>query len=355
MLTSLHYGIFSNNAYNSSLDRRCLIGLGAKDIHIFSSWTEAEEAMDIRSIDFALVDESVEDASYVECIDRLKRVSEKTVPVMIVTGDRRKEAVMDGIAVGCGGYVLRPYSLDTLGKHLRSALRSVTPDEIEQEMLGDALDLVSMGQFDEALESLEELVEDDNPANNYFNKGMKYLAEEKFGKAMIAFNKVIAMNEMYAEAYRGMAEAYKGKGDMEKYQEYLNKAGDIFAAQDKMDEARQVFVEILQNEPDAINPFNRLGVKLRKDGDYSGAIRAYHQACELTPDDANLYYNMSRAYVFAGEFEAALTYVKKCLELDPGMDHAQELKVKVEKKCDNTLDRAPLQDMSGRVLIDIDD
>lgn len=355
MLSSIRYGIFSNNVYNSSLDRRCLMGLGAKNVDVFPSWTDAEEAMDIVSIDFALVDESVADASCIQCIDRLKRVSERPVPVMIVTGDRRKEAVMDGIAVGCGGYVLRPYSVDTLSRHLRAALNSVNMDEVEQEMLEDALDLVSMGQFDEALESLEELVEDENPANDYFKKGMKFLSEEKFGKAIIAFNKVIAMNQMYAEAYKGMAEAHKGKGNQEKYQEYLNKAADVYAAQDRMDEAKQVFVEILQNEPDAVNPFNRLGVKLRKEGDYEGAIRAYHQASELTPDDANLYYNMARAYVFAGECHDALEYVNKSIELDPEMEHARDLREQIAKQCRSAVDRAPMTDLSGRVLIDIDD
>ncbi|WP_247648321.1 tetratricopeptide repeat protein [Pseudodesulfovibrio sp. zrk46] len=354
MLDSLRYGIFSNNSHNISLDRRCLIGLGAKDICVYPSWTEAEAGFQLRDIDFALVDEKLEDTDAIQCIDRLKRVSSRNVPVVIITNDRRREAVLDSIAVGCGGYVLRPYSIDTLSRHLRAASSSISPDEIEQEMLSDALGLVSAGQFDEALESLEELVEEENPATKYFERGMRYLAEEKYGKAIIAFNKVIAINEMYAEAYKGMAEAHKGKGDMEKYQEYLTKAGDVFAIQDRLDEAKQVFVEILQNEPDAVNPFNRLGVKLRKQGDYKGAIRAYHQAAELTPDDPNLYYNMARAYGFNGDNENALKYAEKSIELDPKMEHAQALRDQIAKKSKNVIDKAPKTDMSGRVLIDLD-
>jgi len=355
MLDSLRYGIFSNNSYNISLDRRCLLGLGAKEICVYPSWVEAEAGFEIRDIDFALVDDKLEDSTGMECIDRLKRVSSRTVPVVVITNERRREAVLDSIAVGCGGYVLRPYSLETLGKHLRAASSSIMPGEIEQEMLTDALGLVSAGQFDEALESLEELVEDENPATDYFNRGMRYLSEEKFGKAIISFNKVIAINEMYAEAYKGMADAHKGKGNMKKYQEFLSKAGDVYAAQDRLDEAKQVFVEILQNEPDAINPFNRLGVNLRKEGDYSGAIRAYHQACELTPDDANLYYNMARAYVFAEDSKSALKYVSKSIELDPNMEHALKLRDQVAKKCEINLDSRPKKDMSGRVLIDVDE
>lgn len=352
MLEDLRCGVFSDNEYNISLDRRCLISLGAQKVSVFTSWGDAKPEVQDNGIDFALIDETLQDLSSLECIDHLKRVSDKAVPVIVITNDRRKETVLDSIAAGCGGYVLRPYSLNTLSRHLRAASKSITPDEIEQEMLTEAKDLVEQGQFDDALECFEELVEETNPANDYFAKGMRYLSEEKYGKAIIAFNKVIAINEMYAEAYKGMAQAHKGKGNMDKYQEFLSKAGDIYAAQDKLDEAKQVFIEILQNEPDAVNPFNRLGVNLRKEGDYEGAIRAYHQACELTPDDANLYYNMARAYLFAGNPEQALVHVQKSLQFDPSMEHAANLREKITKQHYAGDISKGAKDMSGRVLID---
>lgn len=355
-LRSERYGIFSDNPHNLSLDKRCLLKMGAKDVDVFSSWAEAEEAFETAEIDFALVDERVRDASCFECIERLRRYSSKPMPVVVVTNDRRRDTVLDSIAVGCGGYVLRPYSMETLSRHLRAASSSSQPDEIEREMLMEGLDLVTAGQFDEALETLEELVEDENPALEYFNKGMKFLSEEKYGKAIAAFNKAIAINEMYAEAYKGMADAYKGKGNDEKYQSCLSKAGDIYAIQGKLDQAKQIFIEILQNEPDAVNPFNRLGMNLRKEGDYEGAIRAYHQACELTPDDANLYYNMARAYVFSGDCASALDCINRSISLDPDMEHAHVLRNQIQRKCEIPAREKETghKDMSGRVLIDLD-
>lgn len=352
MLEDLRCGVFSDNEYNISLDRRCLINLGAQRVSVFTSWGDAKLDVQANGVDFALVDEKLQDVDSIECIGHLRRMATKAMPVIVITNDRRKDAVLDAIAVGCGGYVLRPYSLNTLSRHLKAATHSITPDEIEQEMLSEANDLVEQGQFDDALECFEELVEEENPANDYFAKGMRYLAEEKYGKAIIAFNKVIAINEMYAEAYKGMAQAHKGKGNADKYQEFLTKAGDVYAIQDKLDEAKQVFIEILQNEPDAVNPFNRLGVNLRKEGDYEGAIRAYHQACELTPGDANLYYNMARAYLFAGNPEEALAHVEKSLQFDPEMEHAANLREKITKKHDFGPISKGAKDMSGRVLID---
>ncbi len=94
---------------------------------------------------------------------------------------------------------------------------------------------------------------------------------------------------------------------------------------------KELFVEILQNEPDAVNPFNRLGVKLRKDGDYQGAIKAYHQACTFTPNDANLYYNMARAYTYAKEYESALNYTELSLRLDSSLEPARSLHTQIVK------------------------
>lgn len=336
MLDELRYGIFSNDSTNISNDRLTLVGLGASNINVYSAWESAVEALKDRAIDVALVDDSLHDSSGADFVRKLKRHASRALPVIMVTKDQRKDSVLDSISAGCGGYVLRPYSMDTLKRHLFSAYMSATPDEIEQELLDASWDLVATGSFDEAIEGFEELVEElveaeKNPAEEYFEKGLNFLSQEKFGKAIIAFNKAIAMNEMYAEAYKGMADAYKGKGDMANYQEYLTKAADIYAVQDSLDDVKALFIEILQNEPEALNPFNRLGVKLRKEGDYNGAIKAYHQACTFTPNDPNLYYNMSRAYTYDKDFESALNYTELCLRLDPNHEPAKALHQQIIK------------------------
>ena len=336
MLEELRYGIFSNNSKHISNDRLTLVGLGASDIYVYSTWDNAISALENGEIDVALVDESLHDTSGADCVRRMRRHAMRSLPVIMVTPDQRKESVLDSIAAGVGGYVLRPYSMETLKRHVFAAYMSASPDEIEKELLNSSWDLVANGSFDEAIDSFSEIIDEvteagKSPAEEYFDKGLNFLSQEKFGKAIIAFNKAIALNEMYAEAYKGMADAYKGKGDMGNYQDYLNKAADIYAVQDKLDNVKELFVEILQNEPNAVNPFNRLGVKLRKDGDYQGAIKAYHQACTFTPNDANLYYNMARAYTYAKEYESALNYTELSLRLDSSLEPARSLHKQIVK------------------------
>ena len=47
----------------------------------------------------------------------------------------------------------------------------------------------------------------------YLNLGMKYLAEEKYDEAVLAFEKVIGIDPKRFEAYEGMADAYEGERD----------------------------------------------------------------------------------------------------------------------------------------------
>ncbi|WP_320170796.1 tetratricopeptide repeat protein [Maridesulfovibrio sp.] len=330
MFENLRYGIFSNNSKHVSNDRLALVGLGATEISVYSSWEKASAGLKENAIDVALVDEDLHDINGFACLKNLKRQASRSLPVIMVTTDQRKDSVLNAISGGCGGYVLRPYSMETMKRHLYAAYMSATPDEIERELLSASWEMVSNGSFDEAITGFEEIVEElaeaqKNPAEEYFEKGLNYLSQEKYGKAIIAFNKAIALNEMYAEAYKGMADAYKGKGDMDNYQEFLTRAADIYAIQDNLDNVKELFIEILQNEPEAVNPFNRLGVKLRKEGDYNGAIRAYHQACTFTPNDANLYYNMARAYTYSKDYESALNYTELSLRLDSSLEPAKAL------------------------------
>ncbi|WP_319761769.1 tetratricopeptide repeat protein [Maridesulfovibrio sp.] len=357
MLEELRYGIFSNNSTHISNDRLTLVGLGASNIYVYSKWDKAVDALQNGDIDVALVDESINNSSGAECVKELRRHATRSLPMIMVTEDKRKESVLNSIAAGVGGYVLRPYSMETLKRHLFAAYMSASPDEIEQELLNSSWDLVANGSFDEAIDSFSEIIEevaeaDKNPAEEYFDKGLNFLSQEKFGKAIIAFNKAIALNEMYAEAYKGMADAYKGKGDMDSYQDYLTKAADIYAVQDNLDNVKELFIEIIQNEPDAVNPFNRLGVKLRKDGDYQGAIRAYHQACTFTPNDANLYYNMARAYTYAKDFESALNYTELSLRLDSSLEPSKSLHSQIVKMLEKQRKEAPEQEERPKVTID---
>ena len=66
-------------------------------------------------------------------------------------------------------------------------------------------------------DSLEELL----------SLGQKYLTEENYEEAVVAFEKAIAADEKSVEAYIGLADAYAGQGEMEKAAGVLDKGYEI--------------------------------------------------------------------------------------------------------------------------------
>ena len=78
-------------------------------------------------------------------------------------------------------------------------------------------------------------------------------------------------------------------------------------------------------ESEAPNPFNSLGVQLRRKGDHAGAVKAYKRALELTPDDENVYFNLAKAFVFTNNKESAETNLRKALSLNGEFDEARAM------------------------------
>ncbi|GAB6037034.1 hypothetical protein JCM15519_15930 [Fundidesulfovibrio butyratiphilus] len=314
--SSLSVAVLSRDPNHLSLDKGILVRMRFQDVRVYSSLGKSLDYLRSGQANIALIDASLTDMDGIECLRRI--VSDRRLPVkalVMVTSQCAQDFVMAAVSAGCSGYVIRPYSLDTLEKHMRASWNSLSPGEIEEEMLHSATEALLRQDYDLAIEEFEEVVEEKNDALKYFNLGMEYLRANSFGKAILAFNKALALNALYAEAHRGLAYAHKGKGDDSAYKEHLKHAADLFAMQDKLNELKEVFVEILKDDPAAVNPYNTLGVKLRRGGDYLGALHAYNQALKLTPEDENLHYNIAKAYLYSGDKKKALFHLRQAVVL----------------------------------------
>ncbi|MBI4804748.1 MAG: tetratricopeptide repeat protein [Desulfovibrio sp.] len=322
----LSVAVLSGNAHHSSIDRGILTRMLFQNVRAYPSLDKSMQHLRAGQANIALIDSQLSDMDGLECLRRISKDQTLAVKALVmVTSECNREYVMDAVSAGCSGYVIRPYSQETIEKHIRSAWNSLSAGEIEEEMLDNAKEALRNGDFDTAIDGFEEVVAEENEALKYFNMGMDYLRAKSFGRAIIAFNKAVALNELYAEAYRGLAYANKGKGNDEAYQAHLKRAADLFAMQDKLKELKEVFVEILKDDPEAVNPYNSLGVKLRRSGDYLGAIHAYTQALEVTPQDENLHYNIAKAHIFGNENGKALDHLNKALTIRSDFQEAANL------------------------------
>ena len=303
------------------------------DVHsifLFDSANQGLEHLKKNNVDLILCDSDLQDMEGLQFLQQIRCQTEIcSLPVIMVTPENRRNKVLDAIAAGCNGYVLRPYSEKTFERHINAARQVEQIYEIENEQLAEAKDLVSRGEFDEGLELYSDLVAMEDEAQKYYDLGCQHLVDQKYGKAIIAFKRAIKINELFAEAYSGMANAYKGKGDIESYKQYLKKAADIHAQFDRLEKTKELFIEILKHDKDSVNPYNTLGVSLRKKGDYDGAVHAYKQGLKIT-DDENIKYNLSKALYYKGDREQALAVLNEALEKRPDFVEARTFKEQLE-------------------------
>ncbi|NJB67852.1 tetratricopeptide (TPR) repeat protein [Desulfobaculum xiamenense] len=289
----------------------------------FSSGEEALAVLGGEDVDIVICDTRLADMDGTHFIRILRQIPRfRTTPVMMVTTENAKNAVLDAISSGCTGYVLRPYSFETFQRHIVMAQQLQRFSEIEVEQLKAAQDMVAQGDFDDAIEEFEEILTLQDEAQKYYDMGCDYLFRQKFGKAIVSFNKALKINDLFAEAYHGLAQAYMGKGDSEKYKNYMQKAAEVHAQFDRMEEAKTLFIEILKHDVRAPNPYNTLGVRLRRNGDYPGAVHAYKRALELTPDDENVHYNLAKAFHYMGDREKATTELIDALQCNSDFPEA---------------------------------
>ena len=324
--TPIHFervAILSKSEDNLRRDRVSFKDFKPKTIFTFTSGAEAVAALDKEAVDLVLCDSELADMDGCKFIRILRQKPQHhDTPVVMVTVVAQKNAVLDAIAAGCTGYVLRPYSPETFNRHMTMAGQLSRFSEIEEEQLANAKEMVAQGSFDDAIEEFEEILTLQDEAQKYYDMGCDYLYQQKYGKAIIAFNKAIKLNDLFAEAYQGLAEAYKGKGNPDKCKDYLQRAAEIHAQFDRMEEAKSLFIEVLKYDAEAPNPYNTLGVKLRRTGDYPGAIHAYRRAIELSPTDENVFFNLSKALYYMGDKKQAVDKLTTALSMNSNFPEA---------------------------------
>lgn len=321
-----HVLICTTVEVHAKRDRLSVKPLGPEVVKNCTSGSEAIDYLSRNPVDLVICDSMLSDMDGIKFLGLVrKNMKLHKLPLVMVTLENSKDYVLDVIAAGCSGYVLRPYSQDTFERHVLLAKQVCRYKEIEEVQLEEARAMVSAGDFEDAVEAYEEILAAQEDARKYYDQGCRYLLVMKYGKAIISFKQALRINDLYAEAYKGLADAYRGKGDEENCKSYLKRAAEIYAQFDRLEETKRIFIEILKYETKTPNPYNTLGVKLRQQGDYAGAIHAYTQALELTPEDENIHFNMSKAFYFMGDLDAARDSIILALSYNPDFPEAQTI------------------------------
>ena len=156
--------------------------------------------------------------------------------------------------------------------------------------------------------------DDDNETALDFMKQLIQIKEEEIIAAM--------------EGQQGEGKSEKGEGDIQQRIRdimMLIERGDFATARDaaeKDEEAADALIEM----------YNTSGIQLRKEEDFEKAVTAFKKALFIRPDDEGLYYNMSRAYIEAGDWKSAKNTMEEGLKTNPDFQEGLQFMAYIDRK-----------------------
>ncbi len=315
--------IVSSNAGHIKVDRDFLKSMRIRLPGVATDSKRAFAVLENDGADFVLCDDCLDDMTGVSFIKQLREHPHlKHTAVIMVSTQRDKHAVVSAIVAGCSGYLLRPYSQQTFTRQLDLANKVSKYGFEERLRLRLAEQARIEGRSDAAILDYERVTARPDHAKRYFESGMMHLAKSEYDKAISQFARAVKENDLFSEAYLGLAKAWQAKGDGEKSRKYAAKAAFACARQRRFQLLKEQFVDLMGTEGLHFNPFLTLGRRLIRDKDYSAAVTALEHASELTPDNDEIHVELARACHFNRNADKALIAVANALSVNPDNETA---------------------------------
>jgi len=216
----------------------------------------------------------------------------------------------------------------------------IRPDN-QDAMINLGTVYMSLNDYAKAEDLFLKVLERDNKsAEAYGQLGFLYLLKEEFDKALSYYQEVLRLQPDDPKSYYYIGKAYQALGQkdaaMRAWQKSLDlkpdaagihlDLGNLYFEMDDFEKARHewgiAFAGKLVDIPTHLMNMGMLYFQLEQ---YEMAIRAWQKVSELKPDDFNLHYNLSLAYVKQGQYEDAYLEAKECLRLLPESQDARLL------------------------------
>jgi len=248
-----------------------------------------------------------------------------SIPVVMISRTVSRERVLEAIGLGCVGFMVRPYTLDTFFKHIGLARQARCFLHEELGVVAGCGELLEEGQAEAAVELLEKALETPDDARHHYERGLQLLERAEYTQAVSAFNTAARLSELMYEAHLGLARCWQALGDEVRYRKAMTRAADICARTKRFEHYKKEFASILRYDGSGFNPFLSLGMRLAREMDWNGAVMALRNALRLDPDNAKGHLELAKAYHFKREPGLASKAVSRALQLDAHDDEAQDL------------------------------
>jgi len=246
-------------------------------------------------------------------------------PVMLYTSQITKVDVVKAGESGVNAILIEPVSLESMEVKINIILEFEMSPETKkakaymlkgEKYLKEERYEAALKEYDKVLDVLES-------AEVYYNIGYIKTAKGEYDEALAAFRKATQINQMFAKAYKAMADVYLRMSNKDMAEKYLQMAGDIFLEREMHENAEGIFNEILKINPDTINVYNSLGILYRRQHRYKDSIVLYSKAIKINPTDENIHFNMGRAYLELDNIQMARKCFIKAVNINPNFDTAR--------------------------------
>ena len=297
--------------------------------------TSAEEAWGLLSqgetFDFALLDFHLASQDSMELIWKITDDKRNYALRMMLMGQGAPIGVVDeAMRLGVREYVNKPFTPYILGVKIDKILygNRTLVDRYEPAP-GEA-----PGEAEDKKKQSRAAAQVELKAKKAFAEGYELLQLRKYDQAIAKFASAVKQRMLFPEAYKGIAEAFRGKGDLDRAAQFLSKAAETYAWLDKEEHATAMFERARKGDPKAPNPFKTVAEHLRKQKDVDKVIRFYEKAALLSPGDTDVAVGLAKAYMDKGDSQRAAQVMRpvmdkenvdpsfKQLFVDMGVDNA---------------------------------
>lgn len=305
----------------AAVDRTFLREAGFAAVRTLTTGREVMKLLDAEHVILVLAGDALEDMSGRDLLRKIRsRPLLAGLPVLLASTGNAESAVLGAMAAGSSGYLIRPYSRAALAAQVRLAFSGRDRDAARRAALERVRREAAAGRAEKAAALARAAAQPRDQARALYDQGLVHLAARRLDAAIAAFNRALALDGLLAEAYIGLARAWRTKGRPDLHRTYLQQAAEVFARQRRFMEARKVLAEVLAANPGAANPFLEAAHKLLRKGLYEEAARLYLQAETTLPVGHSLHAHLARACHFTPDPETAARCLAAALAAAKGKD-----------------------------------
>ena len=201
-----------------------------------------------------------------------------------------------------------------------------------QSQLDLIIKLYSSGQIQDALSSLELLINDYPHDPSLFNiRGACLKASNQMESAVDSFKNAINIKPDYAEAYFNLGitlqELNKPNEAIKYYENAIsikpaypiahNNLGIIFLGLSQLDSAAEHFNWAISYNPEFAEAHNNLGATLQQSMEFDESIKHYLKATTINPNYTQAFNNLGIIHQTLGHKDEAIKYFQKATSLAP--------------------------------------